>query len=133
MAVTSVKVNGLELIDSGTYYVAQATYFALWAGVPRTARLVEMAGRYPAYVGATPTPRTIPLLVMLEAKTAAQRITDYEALLSAVDTTGLVALEWTEDGATRRYWCHVGSVEPSDWMTKAAVGLTAPNPDAEVI
>ncbi|MGV0984998.1 MAG: hypothetical protein ACOYB2_10615 [Limnohabitans sp.] len=131
--VTSVKVGSLELLVPGSSYVGQQTYFALWAGVQENARLVEMAGRYPAYVGQTPQPRAIPLLVLLTDTTAVERMAAYQSLLAALQVPGLVALAWTEDSVTRRYWCHVTSVEPSTWMTKVVVSLTAPNPNAEVV
>lgn len=133
MAVTSVMLGTLELLDDGTSYVGQETYFALWAGVQQEPRLVDMAGRYPAYVGKTPQPRSIPLLVLFTGQTAADRVAAYQDLLAEIETPGLVALSWTEDDETRRYWCHVESVEPSAWMSKAVVSLMAPNPVSEVV
>lgn len=134
MTVTSVELGSLELMEPGTYGVAQDTYFALRSGVPRTARMVEMAGRYPAYVGSTPSSRPIPLLVFLHATTAVQRMIDYDVLIAEIEGYSyLIPLQWTEDGATQRYWCHVNSVHPSDWMTRVAIDLLAPNPNAEVV
>ena len=132
--VSSVMIGGaLELLDPDTYFVGEATYYALNAATAQEPRLVDMAARYPAYVGTTPQARKIPMLVMLLAQTAAQRALAYAALVAACQTTGLVSLQWTEGLVTRRYWCHVDSIEPSMWMHRAVVTLTAPNPDPEVI
>jgi hypothetical protein len=64
-AITSVTLGGLELLTPGTFGVGYDTYFALHAGIPREPRLVDMAGRHPAYVGKTDQARSIPILVFL--------------------------------------------------------------------
>lgn len=134
MAVTSVKVGSLELIAAGTYSVGNDTLYQLYSGSPAEARLVQMADRYPAYVGTLQSPRQIDLLVFLLASTGAQRQADYNALASALTNSGgLLALTWTDSGTTRRYWCHVDSIEPSQWMTRVSAKLLAPKPDAEVV
>jgi hypothetical protein len=132
MSITSMKINGLEVLST-TYWVGEETYYAIAAGPAEDARLVSMAGRYPAYVGSDPQARDIPLLIIMLARTATQRMLDYEALLTYLsNAAGLIALEWT-DSTTRRYWCHVDSVVPDKWVGRVAVALTAPNPYAEVI
>lgn len=67
------------------------------------------------------------------ASTTAQRRTDYDALVTALTTAGLVGLTWIDGATTKRYWCHVDSIEPSVWLTRASVALIAPKPDAEVV
>lgn len=135
MRVTSVKIGTTELLVPGTYWVAQDTYYALQAGVAQESRLVQMAGRSPAYVGRTPRTRMIPLLVYLLATTAAERMNDYEALMAVIEGFGenLIAVEWTEVGVTRRYWCVPESVTPSRYMTRVAIAMMAPQPVAEVV
>ena len=52
----------MELIGA-TYNVDRQTLYALTAGTPKEPRLVAMAGRFPAYIGETPTAKTIPLVI----------------------------------------------------------------------
>jgi hypothetical protein len=134
VAVTSVKVGSLELEDPGTYAVGNETLYELAAGAPADARLVEMADRHPAYVGSTPAAREITLTVFCTAGTHTQRMSDYNALVSALSNAGgLISLTWTDGGTTYRYWCHADRITPSEWMTRVAVTLTAPNPASEVV
>lgn len=132
-ALTSLTLAGTELLDAGTYWVAQETYFSLVAATEQAPRLVDMAGRHPAYVGQTPQQRSIPLLVLLQDPSASQRMTDFAALEALVQTAGLIALAWTENAVTKRYWVHVETAIPSEYMTRAALACVAPNPVAEVI
>lgn len=52
MAITSIKAGALELLST-TYSVGNDSLYALLAGSVADARLVQMADRYPAYVGKT--------------------------------------------------------------------------------
>jgi hypothetical protein len=134
MAITSVKIGTLEVNDGVSYLVATNTHYALVAAVSQQARLVEMAGRAPAYAGTTPQARQIPLLIMLLATSVSQRTVDYDALVTEMtNAAGLLPLEWTDSGTTRRYWVHVESVAPDAWFSRAAASLTAPSPYSEVV
>lgn len=133
--ITSVAVGTINVNDGVHYAVAQQTHLALVAAVAADARLVQMAGRSPVYVGSTPQARTIPLLVMLLAKSVSERITDYDALVAALsNANGLVSLTWTDDVVgTKRYWVHANTVQPGLWFSRVAADLTAPTPYAEVL
>jgi hypothetical protein len=137
MSVTSCRVGRgslLEIQNSDDYAVGLETLEALLAGPPSEMRLTKMAGRAPAYGGSTPSERSIPLLVFMLASNAPTRKTAYDALAAAlVCTLGLVTIEWTDDGVTKRYRCHVADLQPSLWFSRAAATLTAPNPVAEVV
>ena len=137
MSVTSCKVGRgslLEIQNSDDYAVGLATLEALLAGPPSQMRLTQMAGRAPVYGGLTPTERAIPLLVFMTGSSAPVRKTAYDALASALDcTSGLVTIEWTDSGVTKRYWCHVTDLQPSEWFSWAAATLTAPDPVAETV
>jgi len=133
MAITSITVGALELMN-GTYQVANQTHYALVAKATESPRLVEMAGRYPVYGGTTPQVRQIPLLIMLLSTTVSQRMADYDALMAQLSNDyGLVPLTWVDGTTTRRFWVHVDSAVPDRWFSRVAVGLTAPNPNAEVV
>jgi hypothetical protein len=135
MAITSVKVgptaSQLELIGA-TYNVDRETLYALTAGTPKEPRLVAMAGRHPAYVGETPTARTIPLVVYMKATTEATRRTDWASLVAKLDSSSaLVDVRWTDGGTTLRYWCAVTDATASADFSVATANLVAPDPVSE--
>lgn len=135
MAITSIQVGPagslLELVGS-TYNVDRETLYALTAGVPKEPRLVAMGGRHPAYVGETPTARTIPLVIFMKNTSEATRRTDWAAVVAKLNSTStLIEIRWTDGGTTLRYWC---SATDSSASTDFAVGtadLIAPDPVAE--
>ena len=136
MAITSIQVGRgslLELLDTATYNVDRATLYALVAGVSKEPRLVSMAGRYPAYVGETPTARVIPLVVYAINASETTRRSDLATLLGYLDSTaGLVELRWTE-GSTYRYWCSVTEAQADADFSVFTANLVAPNPVKETV
>src|SRR3990167_11500271 len=119
MAVTSVQVD-------------RATLYALTAGTPKEPRLVAMAGRLPAYVGETPTARTIPFVIYMKAASEVTRRTDWAAVVAKLDSTaGLVELRWTDGGTTLRYWCAVTDAAADVLFSVGTANLIAPDPVAE--
>ena len=135
MAITSIKVgptaSQLELVGA-TYNVDRETLYALTAGTPKEPRLVEMAGRHPAYVGETPGARTIPLVVYMKAALEATRRTDWAALVAKLDSTSaLIDVRWTDGATTLRYWCSVREAIASTDFAVGTADLIAPDPVAE--
>jgi len=134
VAVTSVQVGRgslLELIGT-TYNVDRATLYALTAGTPKEPRLVAMAGRFPAYVGETPTARVIPFVIYMKAASEVTRRTDWAAVVAKLNSTaGLVELRWTDGGTTLRYWCSVTDAVADVLFSVGTANLIAPDPVAE--
>src|SRR3972149_4174436 len=106
MAVTSVQGGRASLLElsGSTYSGDRATLHALPAGTPKEPRLVAMAGRFPAYVGETPTARVIPFVIYMKAASEVTPRTGWAALVAQHHSTaGLVELRWTDGGTTLRY------------------------------
>jgi hypothetical protein len=136
MAVTSIQVgrgSPLELIGT-TYSVPSETIYALTAGVPKEPRLVAMAGRHPAYVGETPSERSIALIVYMRAATEPLRRADWLTLLGYLDSTaGLVQIRWTDGSTTKRFWCSVTEASADAEFSTGTATLIAPDPVAEAV
>ncbi len=134
MAFTSLQVGRgslLELIGS-TYNVARETAYALTAATPKEPRLVAMAGRHPAYIGETPTAKSIPLVVYMKATSEVTRRTDWAAVVAKLDSTaGLVEVRWTDGGTTKRYWCSATDAVADVEFSVGTANLIAPDPVAE--
>jgi hypothetical protein len=134
VAVTSVQIGRASLLElmGATYNVDRATLYALTAGTPKEPRLVAMAGRYPAYVGETPTERTIPLVIYMKNASEVTRRVDWAAVVAKLDSTaGLVQIRWTDGATTLRYWCSVTDAAADVEFSVGTANLVAPNPVAE--
>ena len=137
MAVTSVQVGRaslLELISAGSMTVARETLYALTALPPHEPRLVDMAGRFPAYVGETEVPMSIPLIVYFRNASEDTRRAAWLTLTTYLDSTlGLVQIRWTDGGTTKKFYASVtDAMADADWSVGTA-NLIAPDPVAEAV
>lgn len=134
MAVTSVTIGGLEINDGSNYAVSADTLTMLEAAASEDAILVDMAYRPPVYIRSQPLARPINLGVFFTNVNALDRKADYDALLTASDTSaGLVPLTWTDGATTRQFLVHRNSLVPSRWFHRADAEFVAPDPDATTV
>lgn len=128
MSVSSVQINGLEISNSGSYYILQDGLSALMSLLdPIEPRLAEMAGRHPHLTGWTPKERSMALTVGFVSTTFSGRETLYLALVTAL-APRYVPLTWTVNGTTRTLLVLCTEAVPSPWYKDAALAMVAPDP-----
>lgn len=132
MAITSLKLDGVELENTAAYSASKDTAEALMATVPYGAVTVEMAGAPPYFIRSQIEARTIPLAVFIHGQTYTLRRNRYDTL-AARFTGGLHTIQWTDGGVTRRLTVTLGPLLPSAWLSRAVSELTAWDPRPVVV
>ena len=128
MAITSIKLNALEIGVGLSYRVGQEALETLLAAPPREPVLVDRPGTYPKFIRSQIMPKPITLPILLVRGTLALRSTDFAALSAATANGDLVPLVYVKDGQTFTYQATCGGPVPDVWYERAIIEAIIPNP-----